>query len=296
LFPVMLLSLLFLYWIYAALYLGSSGEHSSEDSEYTFDENLRYLLAYHFFGLLWGSFFIIALSETTVAGAIVSWYWSRDKKIPNDVVIKSLFRTLRYHCGSLALGSLILATIKFIRVILKYIDEQTKEQQSSNPLMKFICCCAQCCSACFERFIKFLDENAYIEIAMNGESFCASSKRAFSLIFRNILRVATINTIGDFMLFLGKVFISATATMIGFVILDSDKSGDNGVQSPLYPSIIIFIISYAIASAFMAVYEMAIDTILLCFCEDCERNDGSVNNPFYMSDSLRQFVENSAKN
>lgn len=37
---------------------------------------------------------------------------------------------------------------------------------------------------------------------------------------------------------------------------------------------------------------MTIDTIFICFCEDCELNDG-VAKPYYMSRGLMEFVENS---
>lgn len=39
---------------------------------------------------------------------------------------------------------------------------------------------------------------------------------------------------------------------------------------------------------------MAIDTIFLCFCEDCEQNDG-LSKPFFMSRELFEFVKNSNK-
>ena len=52
--------------------------------------------------------------------------------------------------------------------------------------------------------------------------------------------------------------------------------------------------AYLIADSFIGVYEMAIDTIFLCFCEDSSRNDG-INKPYYMSRDLMQFVENSKK-
>ena len=32
-------------------------------------------------------------------------------------------------------------------------------------------------------------------------------------------------------------------------------------------------------------FQITIDTIFLCFCEDCERNDG-VSKPYYMSKNL----------
>ena len=54
------------------------------------------------------------------------------------------------------------------------------------------------------------------------------------------------------------------------------------------------VFAYIVAHAFVGVYEMAIDTIFLCFCEDSSRNDG-INKPYYMSRELMQFVENSKK-
>lgn len=41
-------------------------------------------------------------------------------------------------------------------------------------------------------------------------------------------------------------------------------------------------------------FQMTIDTIFICFCEDCERNDG-ISRPYYMSRGLMQFVQNSKK-
>lgn len=37
---------------------------------------------------------------------------------------------------------------------------------------------------------------------------------------------------------------------------------------------------------------MTIDTIFLCFCEDCEQNDG-ISRPYFMSRGLMEFVQNS---
>lgn len=39
---------------------------------------------------------------------------------------------------------------------------------------------------------------------------------------------------------------------------------------------------------------MTIDTIFLCFCEDCEQNDG-ISQPYFMSRGLMEFVENSKR-
>ena len=52
---------------------------------------------------------------------------------------------------------------------------------------------------------------------------------------------------------------------------------------PLLPTLIITATAYLISSCFFSVYEMAIDTLFLCFLQDSEINDGSKQKPFFMS-------------
>jgi len=51
--------------------------------------------------------------------------------------------------------------------------------------------------------------------------------KAFKLLGNNILRVAAINTVGDFVLFLGKVAIVVATVFIGIEIVDL-RSHENG--------------------------------------------------------------------
>ncbi|KAF4529226.1 hypothetical protein B566_EDAN017664 [Ephemera danica] len=62
-----------------------------------------------------------------------------------------------------------------------------------------------CCLFVFEKFLAYLNRNAYIEIAMRGCNFFEGGKRAFSILGSNAMRVAAINSVGDFVLFMGKV-------------------------------------------------------------------------------------------
>jgi choline transporter-like protein 2/4/5 len=60
--------------------------------------------------------------------------------------------------------------------------------------------------------------------------------------------------------------------------------------------IIITIGTYCICGVFFSVYEMAVDTLFLCFLEDCERNDGSPEKPFYMPKELMEILGKRNKN
>ncbi|EGG13327.1 solute carrier family 44 protein member 2 [Cavenderia fasciculata] len=279
-----------IYWVIIGFYLGTAGTPEYDENGvflgYIANDTIRYMQIYHFFGLLWTITFILAVNQCTIAGSIALWYWVMDKKdTPYFPVWKSFGRVLRYHLGSLALGSLILAIIKFIRYVLQYVEKKFKGKEAF--LARFIVKCLQCLFWCFEKFIKFLDKNAYIMISIYGYSFCKGAKRGFELILSNVLRVAAVNMISGFLLFLGRVLITVMTVGIAFYALQRVDD----LTFYVIPVILIGVIAYAIATGFMSVYDMTIDTMLLCFCEDSSKNDGSAERPYFMSKRLKKFVD-----
>ncbi len=142
-------------------------------------------------------------------------------------------------------------------------------------MVKVAMLCFKCCLWCFEKCMKFLNKNTYIIVAMKGTSFCSAMKESFQLIFTNAARVATVSIISMFLLFLGKVFITAFSCMMLFLFMTHPPAqlpafflGNlDEVSSPVFPLLVCGLLSYGVASMFLGVYETAIDTILLCFCE-----------------------------
>merc|ERR1712156_858728 len=89
----------------------------------------NYLQLYNVFMLFWGLCFCSALGEMVLAGAFSSWYWTLKKSdVPALPVLTSIGRTIRYHTGTLAFGSLIIAIIKMIRLMLQYIQDKLEEK------------------------------------------------------------------------------------------------------------------------------------------------------------------------
>lgn len=58
------------------------------------------------------------------------------------------------------------------------------------------------------------------------------------------------------------------------------------------PIVFCALVSTIVSHCFFSVYEMTINTIFLCFCEDCEIHDG-LSRPYYMSRSLMHFIQES---
>lgn len=171
---------------------------------------------------------------------------------------------------------------------MRFIEYSTRNANNSVTKCLFRVC--QCCLACLESTLKTITTNAYIETALNGYAFCTAGHAAFKILVNNALRVFAINSVGDFVLFLGKVFIVTVTVLIGMELIQNKI----GIRHTWVPLTVAGIFAYAISNCFITVYEMTIDTIFICFCEDCEQNDG-ISKPYFMSRGLMEFVQNSKK-
>lgn len=249
---------------------------------------ITYLHVINIFGFFWILFFVSGLADMILAATFSTWYWTfRKRDVPFFTVTESTIRTLRYHIGTLAFGSLIIAICTMIRVLLEYIDHKLKKYD--NFITKAILCCCKCFFWCLESFIKFINRNAYIMCAIYGKNFCISAKDAFNLLMRNILRVFVLDKVTDFLLFLSKILVTAGVTSVAYVVFSTDyvKIVDTSDLNYNYiPVIVIGIGTFFITMVFFSVFTMAVDTLFLCFLEDSERNDGSPEKPYFMSKNL----------
>ncbi|KAM9340246.1 choline transporter-like protein 4 [Symphorus nematophorus] len=271
------------------------------NEEGLFQRNLFNLQIYNVVAFLWCANFVLALGQCTLAGAFASYYWAFHKPddIPMFPLSASFIRSLRYHVGSLAFGALILTLVQLVRIILEYIDHKTRSAQ--NAFARFLMCCLKCCFWCLEKFIKFLNRNAYIMIAIYGKNFCVSAKNAFLLLMRNVIRVVVLDKVTDLLLFFGKLLVVGGVGVLSFfffsgrILLPGNTFRSETLNYYWMPIITVVFGSYLIAHGFFSVYNMCVDTLFLCFLEDLERNDGSLQKPYFMSKNLMKILNKSNK-
>ncbi|KAK0151371.1 Choline transporter-like protein 2 [Merluccius polli] len=264
----------------------------------------KYLIGLQFYNVFlffWCANFVTALGQMTLAGAFSSYYWAfvKPDDMPAFPVFAALGRSLRYHTGTLAFGSLILSIVQIIRVLLEYIDHKLKG--AHNKCTRFLLCCLKCCFWCLEKFVKFLNRNAYIMVAIYGKNFCTSARDAFFLLMRNMIRVAVLDKVTDFLLFLGKLLIVGLVGIFAFFFFSGRVKAFEDTAPHLHyywvpilvrrlppaftcctfhlftrcvfhlftrwrlPTVVVG--SYLIAHGFFSVYAMCVDTLFLCFCE-----------------------------
>ncbi|EYB94273.1 hypothetical protein Y032_0173g396 [Ancylostoma ceylanicum] len=316
-FPFALHVLVIAIWGTIAIWLASSGAEncvkndgrnttcdcatSAEDPNCVFvglvkqETTIFWLQVYNLFAFFWMTCFVSSLGDISLAGAFASYYWAKNKPkdVPSFPVLRALGRAIRYNLGSLAFGSLIIAIVKIIRVILDYLDK--KLSTTNSTVLKIIFTALKCCFWCMEVFFKFLTKNAFIMMAIYGKNFFTSAKDSFLLLVRNCVRAAVVNQVAGILLFLGKALITLGMGVVAFFYFSGQWVVDGIPRVELYyyfvPIILVLIGSYFVADLFFDVYEMAVDTTFICFLEDSEQNDGSPEKPFYMSKNLQNILD-----
>jgi len=216
--------------------------------------------AYAFFCLLWHNAVLIALGQCIIAGAVGIWFFADNAdKGSQPVFCRSTRNALCFNFGSLAFGSLIIAIIQFVKWLMRYLAEQAKVQKNRVAVLVFQALAS--CLWCFEKCIKFLNKNAYIQVALKGTSFCTSAKEAFFLILRNVVRFGGLAMLGKIVDLLGVMFITTATTVIGYVVLEALYSD----ASPIVPVACYVITGYLVARLFLNVFSLACDASLQCF-------------------------------
>lgn len=215
-----------------------------------------------------------------------------DRKITRFPVLSSMSRTLRKHFGTILFAALVIAIIQFIRGVVSYIQRYTKARK--NRLQKTIFACVKTTLYCVQCCLDKVNRNALIWTAIWGDNFCHSVVGSFKLIWANLFRVAAINLVGSFLLFLGKVMISLSTTGLALLFLYYDKNIYDKLQSAIAPCLVILALSYCLACLFMIVFETCIDTVFLCFLVDCEWNEKS--GCMIAPPSLQKLIDSHAPN
>ena len=226
-----------------------------------------------------------------LAGVYARYYWDRERiGVPCSSLLQSFVRAFFFHFGTVAFGSLIIAIVKLIRAILEYIERKFKGKE--GRCAHCLICCCRCCLFCLEKFLKFLNRNAYIITAIYGTGFITSARRAFKLIISNPLRLLVIDKVCDFLIFLGKVCITAGTGVLAFFFFTGRIAQAEKYVPELHyyfvPLLLIIVGTYIIATCFFSVYSMAVDTLFICALEDMRMKDKKANHRMMMPNGLQK--------
>ncbi|KAG5877892.1 hypothetical protein JTB14_005131 [Gonioctena quinquepunctata] len=267
--------------VFNSVYMFTSGSLTELKSDYLYyKENpvMMFTMIFNYWMAFWSLQFIVGIQYMVIAGAVATWYWSKNKNHLDSPIGNSIGIVFRFHLGSIAFGSLVITLMAIIRSLISSL--------AKNKNLKM---CVDFCLGSIEAFLKFLSKNSYILTAMHGKPFYKSGKRAAKIIFQNAVNISSVNYIGDFVLGMAQLLIIIISLLLNALIMWGTDS-----EYAYISYIIVFLVSLVVAITFFSPFETTIDTIFLCFCEDSLLNDGMAR-PYAMSRDLMEFVENSKK-
>ena len=101
--------------------------------------------------------------------------------------------------------------------------------------------CIRCALDCCHRFVKYVNENAYCQVVLTGESFCTAAVNGFLLILKHTASFAFTRGIGGIFNLLGKLTISVINACIAYGLIFYFKQLHIKINSPIGPLIIVFL-------------------------------------------------------
>merc|ERR1711935_116985 len=200
----------------------------------------------------------------TISGVAANWFFSKngddgvsdlpeaeqeglDKSFP---IAKAMKRTVRYHLGTAAFGSLIIAIVQMIRLALEYIDQQTKELQDGNFMMKLCMKCVKVCMWCFEKSVKFVSGFAFTYTAAFGQNFCSACKSTFWLFVKNPATIALLGSVQLMLSLIACIAIPMGCALICFIWIDS-----SGGSNAAFPCGLVLLCAYLVCKSMSASFE-----------------------------------------
>lgn len=252
---------------------------------FTYEDNEYYMMGYYVFMIIWVLEICTALAQFCIAYAVQLWYFTPyENDVKHDLPCFPLCRGYRigvmYHLGSIALGAFIVALCRVVRMVLAYIAKQAKSQ--GNAVVAGMAKCCECLVTCFQRFIEFLNKNAYMDIAINSTTFCTAAYRAFSTIVQNLGAVAILNGACFIFQLAGVGSITTAGVYLVWLIVTeysafSDVASEYYVSDPIVVAGCAGAISFIVAVGFMIVFDTVADTILYCWACDKQRKAKGIN-------------------
>jgi len=187
-----------------------------------------------------------------------------------------LYKVLRYHTGTAAFGSFLIAIVKLARAILlkvqKSLKKKTKGSYCAAPIDVAICCC-QCALWCLEKCIRFVSRQAYIQTALVGHNFLKAARIAFELIANNIGSMATVSLVGEFIIVIGQCFATVGAGAAAYYYFSHYMADE--LHGVVVPTLVVALLAFGTSMMFTSVMGLTIDTILQCFLYDQQENGGA---------------------
>lgn len=237
---------------------------------------------YDVFGLFWISAFMIGVCQFIIGCSACLWYFevSTDTK-GEGTVGRAFVWSYKYHLGSVAFGSFIIAVCQMLRFLFEYYRKKIGSAEKTK-LVKALICITAYLLYMMEKCVKYISKNAYIQVALQNTNFFKSAWNAFALIIKNVHRFGMAAAVGNVFMVTGALMITSLNGFICYLFLT--KLDIVKVNNAIPPVVVVCIISILIAYTFLSIFSFSSDAILQAFLLDEELRFMGGDRPEYMQE------------
>eukprot|EP00756_Hemistasia_phaeocysticola_P010823 Hpha_TRINITY_DN15055_c3_g1::TRINITY_DN15055_c3_g1_i1::g.126214::m.126214 len=187
------------------------------------------------------------VAHVTVSGTVATWYFMQNN-MPKNPTAASLKRSLTTSFGSIAFGSLVVAVVQTIRVIV---------QSGRDHNNAFVQCCVECILRCIEDLIRYFNKYAFTQVAIYGKGYIEAAKATWALIKAGRGLEALINDcLIDPALTICVLFGALNTGLICGLVSGSVSVG-----------VVCGVVGVGILSTMMSVIDSAVATVFVCYAE-----------------------------
>jgi hypothetical protein len=117
----------YLLWVASFVFIYSVGDPEPREAPLSFITNISWthgtkcVVAYHIFALFWVNAFIMGVNQFIIGASACLWYFecNTDTK-GRGTVCRAYSYAMRYHLGSVAFGSFLIAVCQMMRLLFEY--------------------------------------------------------------------------------------------------------------------------------------------------------------------------------
>eukprot|EP00928_Gymnodinium_smaydae_P022626 TRINITY_DN18947_c0_g1_i1.p1 TRINITY_DN18947_c0_g1~~TRINITY_DN18947_c0_g1_i1.p1 ORF type:complete len:494 (-),score=72.54 TRINITY_DN18947_c0_g1_i1:159-1640(-) len=257
-----------------------TGLGNNRSFSYTFHQKL--LMCAYIFCSYWLFTYISALYYFSIAYAVAQHYVADVDEVGHREVeccgaYTGVKVGLKYHTGSLAYGSAIIAVLEMLQRPLEWARKQSKAEEL-GPCVNCLFRALMCACKCVEGILRFINKNAYINIALTSQSFCQAVQSVVRIVAEHGAAMAILNGATFVFQFVGIASITSLCGLFSAYLVGAglaDENGANlGTDDPVLAVVASCAIAFMVAWAFMSIFDVASDTLLICHAEDMSRYGG----------------------
>jgi hypothetical protein len=257
------------------LYFRGRMERNPDNSwKVTLDPQQWEYLVFYVLVMLWAIEYINSSSQYVIAWVVKSWYFTPYEKgikrrAPRFAIFQGIVNLMRYHLGTIAMGSLIISFLRPFRIVANLCLDLTV----SNPVSACMSAACQCCILACGNYSMFLTKNTYIDVAIYSTPFREAARNAHIMTTGYFSNVFALNSVQCVFQIGGCGACAALGAVVSYAIVEYvPMYGDD--QSPTYindKSCVVYaaaIISLAVGMSFMVVFDIVTDTMFYCYVID----------------------------